>query len=234
MMLDEKVVIIVPAHNEGRTLAANVRKLKRVLGGVFSDFGIIISEDGSTDSTADIAKSLESHNVRALHQEKRLGKGAAIKAAIRHAQANIVIFMDADLASHPKHTEELVRALDEGASIVVGSRYHERSRVRRAIMRDAASRTFNWLVRALLGSRIKDHQCGFKAFRKDMVLPIIEEIEDREWFWDTELLVRAQRKGLKVAEIPIEWEEAPDSRFRLLEDTCHMAASLVSFKIRNG
>ncbi len=233
-MFKEKVAVILPAHNEGKTLEANTKRLEGLLAGAFSDFEIIISEDGSTDRTADIAKSLESGNVKALHNRERQGKGAAIRSATRQTKANLVIFMDADLASQPKHIGELVGALDDGAAIVIGSRYHERSRVRRTLTRDIASRSFNWLVRALLGSKIRDHQCGFKAFRKDLVLPLIEEIEDREWFWDAELLVRAQRKGLKVVEIPIEWEEMPESRFRLFEDTCHMASSLVRFKIRHG
>jgi len=233
-MFNEKVAVILPAHNEGKTLEANTKRLKRLLGVVFSDFEIIISEDGSTDRTADIAKSLESDTVRAIHNGERQGKGAAIRSATRQTKANLVIFMDADLASQPKHIAELVGALNGGAAIVIGSRYHERSRARRTLTRDVASRTFNWLVRALLGSGIRDHQCGFKAFRKDLVLPLMEQTENRDWFWDTELLVRAQRNGLRVAEIPIEWEEMPESRFRLFEDTFHMASSLVRFKIRHG
>lgn len=233
-MFKEKVAVILPAHNEAKTLEANTERLERLLGGVFSDFQIIISEDGSTDRTAEIAKSLQSDTVKAIHNGERQGKGGAIMSATRHTDANIVIFMDADLASHPKHVDELVKALDGGAAIVIGSRYHEKSKVRRSLARDVASRTFNWLVRALLGSAIRDHQCGFKAFRKDLVLPLIEQMENKDWFWDTELLVRTQREGLRVAEIPIEWEEMPESRFKLFEDAFHMASSLAKFKIRHG
>ena len=85
-----------------------------------------------------------------------------------------------------------------------------------------------------MGSRLSDHQCGFKAFRKDLILPVIKEVEERGWFWDTELLVRAQRNGLEVKEIPIEWKEAPNSRFRLLHDSAKMGFGLLKFKIKNG
>lgn len=231
MMATELVSIILPVHNEAGVLKRTIDCLGDSLG---QKFEIIISEDGSTDDTVRIAKSLENKRVRLLHNGKRMGKGAAIKHAASYAQGSILLFMDADLASNPSQIKELVRLLEGGADIVIGSRYLKGSRAKRVFMRDVASRSFNFLVRAMLGSRIMDHQCGFKAFRKDTVLPVINEVENQKWFWDTELLVRAQRKGLKIAEIPIEWNEMPGSKFRLLEDTIHMAWGLIKFKIKEG
>lgn len=230
----EKVSVIVPAHNEGRILKSNVRRLEKVLDRLFSDFEIIISEDGSTDDTVKVAESLRSDRVRLLSNGERAGKGAAIMSAAAYARGNVMVFMDADLASEPAHVKELVDYVDDGAAVVIGSRYLNESRAKRNIVRYIASKGFNFLVRIILGSKLSDHQCGFKAFRKDLALPVIEEVEDRGWFWDTEMLVRAQRSGLRIAEIPIEWKEAPGSRFNLIKDSIKMGMGLLRFRLKNG
>ncbi len=229
-----RLSVILPVYNEEKVLRSSVRRIRQTLKKTGRVFEIIISEDGSTDRTREIAKSLESDDITVLHNSVRMGKGAAIQTAISHTRSNIVIFMDADLASNPGHVKELVGLLESGTAIVIGSRYLDGSKTKRTMVRHVASRGFNFLVRLLLGSKLTDHQCGFKAFRKDLILPLLDEVEDGKWFWDTELLVRAQRKGLKIAEIPIEWTEDNDSRFRIFEDTLHMAYSIASFKIKNG
>ena len=233
-MKKETVSVILPVYNEEKVLRRSVNSIKKTLEKMPYNFEIIISEDGSTDRTAEIAKSLECSDITVLNNGERKGKGAAIKSAAAHTRGNIILFMDADLASHPSHMKELIKLLDSGAAIVIGSRYLSSSRAKRTLSRHFASKSFNFLVRAMLDSKLSDHQCGFKAFRKDLVLPIINEVEDKKWFWDTELLVRAQRNGLKIVEIPIKWKEEPDSKFRFLSDTYHMACSLVSFKLKYG
>ncbi len=234
-MAAEKVSIIVPAHNEARILRRNVLLIERMLTGIAPDFEIIISEDGSTDGTAQIARSLaRKGRIRSINFPKRQGKGTAIMRAVEHSAGDIILFMDADLASDPSHVRGIVGHIRDGASIVIGSRYLERSRSKRNPVRLVASKGYNFLVRALLGSRLSDHQCGFKAFRKSKLLPVIREVRNERWFWDTELLVRAQRRGLVVKEMPIAWREAEDSKFNLLGDTWHMAASLARFKLREG
>ncbi len=232
-MPKEKVTVIVPAYNEEKVLEKNVRSLHNTLRNILDDYEIIISEDGSTDRTAQIAKSLEGEIVKVSNNGKRLGKGAAIRCAAARASGSLILFMDADLASDPAHVKHLVERLEKGADIVIGSRYLKESRAKRKMVRHFASKSFNTLVQAMFGSKISDHQCGFKAFRKETVLPIMEEVEDKRWFWDAELLVRAQWKGLKVEEIPIAWKEADDSKYRLVQDTVHMTRSLLTFKLKN-
>jgi hypothetical protein len=99
------------------------------------------------------------------------------------------------------------------------------------LVRYAASRTFNLLVNIILGSKLTDHQCGFKAFRKGPALEVISLVKEKGWFWDTEFLVRAQRKGLVVDEISIDWTESKSSKFNLVRDSAKMFASLVRFRI---
>jgi glycosyltransferase involved in cell wall biosynthesis len=232
-MKNRMVSVILPVYNEGKVLENNVKKLKGSLERIFDEFEIIISEDGSTDNSREIANSLKSKKVHVLNNGKRGGKGAAIKHATVFAKGNIIMFMDADLASNPENVKQLAKLFEGGAAIVIGSRYHKNSKTERTPLRLFASKGFNYLVNIMLGSKLSDHQCGFKAFRKDLVFPIIKKVESKEWFWDTELLVRAQRNGLNVVEIPIEWNEANESKFRLFQDTFQMAKSLLAFKLNS-
>jgi hypothetical protein len=233
-MAPDKVSIILPVHNEGKVLEQSVKRIERILLKLGVNFEIIISEDGSTDNTSEVMKSLESGRIRIFQNRDRLGKGGAIRNALKEAKGNIVLFMDADLASNPEQIEELINQIKNGAAIVIGSRYVAGSKAKRSAVRNVASLGFNWLVRNILNSKLKDHQCGFKAFRKDVILPLVNEVENRQWFWDTELLVLAQRKGLRIVEIPVEWEEGKESKFDLIGDTFRMACGIINFKIRKG
>ncbi len=230
----EKVSVIVPAHNEAKTLAKNIKALERELEEMLGDFEIIISEDGSTDPTAEVCRSLVSERIKILSNERRLGKGEAIRKAASVSCGSIIIFMDADMSTKTSQVPDLLRFIQEGAAVVVGSRYLKGSKAKRSLSRLAASKAFNWLMLVTCGSKVSDHQCGFKGFRKDLVLPIIAEIDDPGWFWDAELIIRTQRKGLKVVEIPIEWNEGQDSKFRIVNDSLHMAYCLARFKVKNG
>jgi len=223
--------VILPVHNGAKSLERSIRSLEEVLSGLGRDYEIIISEDGSRDRSRDIALSLRSDRIRVLHDSSRLGKGLAITRATDTAAYGIIIFMDADLASDPNHIREIAEKLESGYAIVIGSRYHPRSRIRRALSRHAASIAYNFLVRALLGSTIRDHQCGFKAFNKRLVRDTLSEVEDPHWFWDTEFLVRAQRSGLRILELPINWNEEPGSSFNLLRDGYHMGKCLIRYTL---
>ena len=227
------VSVILPVYNEEAIIRDNIKVLSEIMERTGQDYEIIISEDGSTDKTVDVARRLVSERIRLLHNPMRLGKGAAIRNAANEARGDIILFMDADLASNPSKVAELLDHINKGADIVIGSRYHKDSKIKRTPVRYVASRTFNLLVNVVLGSKLTDHQCGFKAFRKGPALEVIGLVREKGWFWDTEFLVRAQRKGLKIAEIPLEWSESQNSKFNLVRDSAKMFASLVRFGI-NG
>jgi hypothetical protein len=131
--------------------------------------------------------------------------------------------MDVDLATDLKHLKELIDAVTkEGYELATGSRMLSDSKVKRTFTRGFASKSYNFMVRTILGSKIHDHQCGFKAFQREPTLLLLDEVEANHWFWDTEILVRAQRKGYKVKEIPVEWRSTRETKVKLFKDSMDM------------
>lgn len=220
-------------HNEAAILRNNVSELEKSLKALGS-YEILIAEDGSTDDSAEIAQSLQSSTVHALISKKRLGRGASLSNAIASADGDIVAYLDADLATDFTHLKQLVDEIEKGADICTGSRLLPGSRVEgRSRARGIASKGYNLLLRILFSTKIHDHQCGFKAFRKSSVLPLLKEVRDVHWFWDSELLILAQRRGLEVKEIPVSWKDRKESRVRLGTDIIYMglAAFLLRFRL---
>ncbi len=125
-----------------------------------------------------------------------------------------------------EHLRELVSSIQEGYDIATGSRLLPESRIKRTGGREFASRGYNFLVRTILWSRIHDHQCGFKSFRRDRVLLLAENVRERHWFWDTEILVRAQQKGYRIKEFPVHWEQGSGTTVRK-SDVTGMGLSVV-------
>jgi len=203
----KEIAVIVPAWNEAECIEENILALDGFLGSNFSSHEIIISEDGSTDGTDRIAGSLSarSSNIIHLHSDARLGKGKAMTNAILASGAKNIFLMDADfpagLSCIPRMT-----GLLEGSELVLGSRFKKGSAAERSLMRAFASISYNVLVRLLFRTGVRDHQCGVKAMRsslKDVVL----EMRKSGFFWDTELIVKARQRGLRITEVPIAWRE---------------------------
>ncbi len=154
---------------------------------------------------------------------------------MRSARGKYAAYMDADLSSSLKFLKRLIHGVESGAAISTGSRLMPSSHTLRPALRDVFSRSYNLMVRKILGSKLHDHQCGFKAFDLAQVLPLLNEVEDTHWFWDTELLVRAQKNGLKVDEFPIVWtQNAPDSKVRLRKDVLYMGRKIFELKRKLG
>ena len=223
-------------HNEGRRAGPCVRSVEAACRKITPSFEIILAEDGSRDDTYDAIRRIAKgrKHIIVMHSAKKLGRGRALTRAIRKARGGITAYMDADLASNLGHLGQLISRVRGGAAIATGSRLMPGSRTKRGLKREVASRGFNLLVRTVLGSRLHDHQCGFKAFSTKQILPLLGEIEDTHWFWDTEMLVRAQRKGLRVDEIPIEWSEGAGTTVRLTNDILYMGRRILELKRRIG
>lgn len=219
--------LVLPAHNEARRLEKAVAAARRVLRG--TSFEVLVAEDGSSDGTAELGKKLARHfsQVRCFSFSQRLGRGKALCRAFSRATGSIVGYMDVDLATDPRALRNVFSAM-RGADVVVGSRYLRQSRASRAFTRDLFSRVYNAWVRLWLGSRVADHQCGFKFFKKSVAKGLCAKAKARHWFWDTEVLVLAQRAGLKVVEVPVAWRETQEgSKVRLLSDAWRMAKDVV-------
>jgi glycosyltransferase involved in cell wall biosynthesis len=217
--------LILPVYNEAANLKKCITEIRRRLKN--TDYEIIVAEDGSTDGSDKISDefSRKFRNVRCLHSDKRLGRGVAIKNASKIAKGEYVGYIDVDMATHPKHIMELVN-LAEKYDVVTGSRYLKESIAKRALKRHILSMAYNFFVRLLLKSKLHDHQCGFKIFKKAVLKNLNAGIKDNHWFWDTEIMVVAQRSGYSVKEFPITWREGKNSKVSILKDTKNMGIKL--------
>jgi glycosyltransferase involved in cell wall biosynthesis len=222
---DKKVSVVFPAYNEVNYIKPAVDKTIQTLEEFTNSYEIIIAEDGSTDGTAEISKKLaqENPNIKHLHRDERLGRGKALNSAFQQSSGEVLVYMDLDLATDIKHLRALVEAISvEGYDFATGSRMLPESKVERTLRRSLSSKTYNFLVRHMLGSKLRDHQCGFKAFRREPTLQLINDVGANHWFWDTEILVRAARKGYKIKEIPVVWKSGRKTKVNLFKDSYNM------------
>jgi glycosyltransferase involved in cell wall biosynthesis len=217
---DPIIDIVVPVHNEERNLDANLRRLRVYLDQAFPIAAIVtIVDNASTDLTWAAATRLASQvqGIRAIHVDQK-GRGGALRAAWSQSTAPIVAYMDVDLATDLDALLPLVAPLLSGHSdLSIGSRLAMGARVVRGPKRELISRSYNLLLRGVLGIRFTDAQCGFKALRADTARALLPAIEDNEWFFDTELLVMAAHNGLRIHEVPVDWVDDSDSRVALAQ-----------------
>lgn len=204
-----KISIIVPAYNEAETLKRNIKIISNGISRILNNYEIIIAEDGSTDETTKIVMEIANENPKVihLHSSQRLGKGLALKRAIKASEGEIITFMDADLATNLMNLIQLLKSIEGGYGITIGSRYVKGSYVERPLTRTIASRAYNLLVNLLFEDGIQDHQCGFKAFSRQALESIIDDVKSNGFFFDTELIVKARWKGFLITEIPVRWRE---------------------------
>jgi putative flippase GtrA len=214
-----QVDIVVPVRNEERDLAPSVRRLVSYLRESFPfSARITIADNGSTDATWAIASSLarEWPEVRAVHMDLP-GRGRALRAIWSESDAEVLAYMDVDLSTDLNALLPLVAPLLSGHSdLAIGTRLARGSRVVRGPKRELISRSYNLLLRTLMGARFSDAQCGFKAIRRDQARALLPLTQDTGWFFDTELLVLAERAGLRIHEIPVDWVDDLDSRVDII------------------
>jgi putative flippase GtrA len=207
--------IVIPVYNEERDLPGSVRRLHRYLATeVPYPSRITIADNASTDSTLAVAEALaeELPDVDVIHLDAK-GRGGALYTAWMASEADVVAYMDVDLSTDLSALMPLVAPLISGHSdIAIGSRLAASSRVVRGPKREFVSRSYNLILRGVLGARFSDAQCGFKAVRADVARQLLPLVVDTGWFFDTELLVIAERAGLRIHEVPVDWVDDPDSR----------------------
>ncbi|ORW03256.1 dolichyl-phosphate beta-glucosyltransferase [Mycobacterium kyorinense] len=207
--------IAVPVYNEQAALADSIHRLHEYLTRDFPfTFRITIADNASVDATPLIAAALanELAEVRTIRLEQK-GRGCALHAVWEHSDAPVLAYMDVDLSTDLAALAPLVAPLISGHSdLAIGTRLDHGSRVVRGAKREVISRCYNLILRSTLAARFSDAQCGFKAIRADVARQLLPYVHDTGWFFDTELLVLAERSGLRIHEVPVDWVDDPDSR----------------------
>lgn len=208
--------IVIPAYNEEMIISQNIMTLldfcERNLQNY--DWRIIVADNNSTDGTAEIAKKLESESAGKIIYKfiTQKGKGLAIRESWKSFDADIYIFMDADLATDLSALPSLIKSIESGNDLVIGSRFAKGSYAKRPLFRKITSKVFSLLTRLMFGLKIKDYPCGFKGANKNVIKNVLPEVKNDQFFFDTELVIRSAKKGLKIKEIPVSWQDRDRSK----------------------
>ena len=207
--------VVVPVYNEQVALPGSIHRLHRHLEEHFPyPVQITIADNASIDDTPRVAAELaaELDNVRVVRLELK-GRGRALHEVWSHSPSPVLVYMDVDLSTDLAALGPLVAPLISGHSdLAIGTRLARSSRVVRGPKREFISRCYNLILRGALSAKFSDAQCGFKAIRADVARGLLPLVEDTGWFFDTELLVLAERCRLRIAEVPVDWIDDPDSR----------------------
>jgi putative flippase GtrA len=212
------VEVVIPVYNEERALAASVRRLHAHLASQPFTARITVADNASTDGTLAVARALaaELPDVTVVHLDQK-GRGRALHHVWSRSDAAVLAYMDVDLSTDLNALLPLVAPLLSGHSdVAIGTRLARSSHVVRGPKRELISRSYNLILRSTLAARFSDAQCGFKAIRADRARLLLPHVEDTGWFFDTELLVLAERSGMRVHEVPVDWVDDPDSRVDLV------------------
>lgn len=220
-MKKRSVEIVVPVYNEEKELEENITALQKYCDKNLNNYSwnITIADNASKDNTpviaATLAKKLSSVSLFRLEQK---GRGRAVKRAWSHARADFCVYMDLDLSTDLVHLPVMLKALENGYDIAVGSRLAKGARVEgRTFMRELTSRTLNFFfIQLFFHTHFTDAQCGFKAVTREVVENLLPKILDNDWFFDGELLIIAEKSGYRIYEEPVHWVDNPGSTVRLV------------------
>lgn len=228
------VTLVVACYNEEPILEASVAETWRVLDGLRSRTELIFVDDKSGDRTrAIIDRIIAAHPdrmMRKIEHERNIGRGGTVADGIRAARGRFVGFLDIDLEVHAHYIPACLAALESGYDVATALRVYKF--YWRSLDRYAMSKGYRWLMRRLLGLPLEDTETGFKFFRRDRILPLLDQTEDRGWFWDTEIMARAHFAGLRIVEIPALFVRRFDKQSSLhpLADTLHYLRKLWRFR----
>ena len=213
------VDIVIPVYNEEHVLARSVETLRVFLrDGLPHTWRIVIADNASTDTTLAVAEGLAQQypgEVAVVHLLQK-GRGRALRAAWLGSDADVLAYMDVDLSTDLSALPPLVDAIAvEGYVVAIGSRLARGARTTRSFRREVISRAYNLLIKAIHFTRFSDAQCGFKAVSRRAARELVPLIKNEEWFFDTELLILAEKRGYRIREIPVRWLEDPDTRVKI-------------------
>ena len=217
---DTRVDVVIPVLNEAHVLAQSVAKARQFLGDQLPvQWRVVVVDNGSTDGTDRVALDLvrQHSDVRFLQLSER-GRGRALRYAWSSSDADVMCYMDVDLSTELPALPRMIKAIMvDGFDLATGSRLLAESRTTRSFKREFISRCYNLFVRLVLGTSFSDAQCGFKAISRRVATTLMPEVKDEAWFFDTELLALAEKRGYRLADLPVEWIEDDDSRVKIVK-----------------
>jgi glycosyltransferase AglD len=228
------ISVVIACYNEEPHLAASFAEIVATLRDMRRPFEVVLVDDCSKDRTRDVIRDLvASHpdvQTQVILHERNRGRGATVTDGFRAARGAITGYLDVDLEVHSRYIPSLVRVLEAGADVAVVRRIYAFQL--RSLDRYFMSRGYSWLVRKLLQVGFNDTESGYKFFRRDALLPVLDEIEDAGWFWDTEFMVRSARRGLRIVEVPGAYLRRYDKKSTVsgLRDSAEYFLKLVQFR----
>ena len=235
MKKKHSVDIVIPVYNEESDLEISIRKLDDFLNKNFKyNYSIIIANNASIDNTLNIAKKLSKkiQHISYIHLNKK-GRARALKKAWINSNADIVSYMDVDLSTNLDHFIEIVDAIVDGKyDLGVGSRLRKDSVVKRSLKRQILSVGYNKLLRFLFMPGFTDAQCGFKAIRREVAQKLVPLTKDQNWFFDTELLLLAERNNYKIFETPVKWIERRKSKVKIIKTVYEYLISMARMRLK--
>jgi len=234
--------IIIPAYNEGKRIARSLEEILRFVSSLGYPCEVIVIDDGSTDPTGEIVKGFieeyraGGHELRLLTNNPNRGKGHSVRRGVAAARGEVILFTDADLSSPITEAPKLIDPIVEGlADVTFGSRALNRKLigVRQSLVRDFGGRVFNLFMRTITGLKFKDTQCGFKAFRREGALPVFLAQRIERFGFDPEVLYIANKRGLRLLEVPVVWNHSEDSKVSYLRDSIKMFTDLIYIRLND-
>jgi dolichyl-phosphate beta-glucosyltransferase len=223
--------IVIPAYNESQRITATLDKILAYIAQQGWIAEVIVVNDGSRDNTAEIVRGYMRQNpiVRLIENPGNKGKGYSVRHGMMEARGDVLLLSDADLSSPIYEAPKLFAAIESGADIAIGSRWlqKETQTKRQPFYRQVSGRVFNLMLRAVLGLRQKDTQCGFKAFNRRAAQSVFPPQKIERWGFDPEILFLGQRFGLNIIEVPVEWANDERSKINPLTDGFRMMWEMV-------
>jgi len=233
----QSLSIVVPAYNEGKRLADTCRKISNYFTEHGASFEVIIVDDGSTDNTSQVAKELSTKydGVKFLVNKENRGKGYSVRRGILETKGDYVLFTDADLSTPIEEAAKLLKYLQEGCDVAIGSRALPGSdvRIHQPFYREYSGRIFNLLMKAVTSLKINDTQCGFKCFGKKAAKDIFSRQALDGFSFDVEDLYIAKKLGYKVKEVPVVWLNSESTTVSFIKHSIQMFIDLLRIRMND-
>jgi dolichyl-phosphate beta-glucosyltransferase len=226
--------IVIPAYNESRRIERTLQKVLAYVAQQRWDAEVIIVNDGSRDNTVEIVGRYAEKNpaLRLIENPGNRGKGYSVRNGMLNAGGDVMLFSDADLSAPIGESAKLFEQIQMGADVAIGSRWvkPELQTQKQSLHRQAFGRVFNLALRLVLGLRFKDTQCGFKAFSRPAVDSIFPQQRIERWGFDPEVIFLAEKKGLKVIEVPVQWAHEPGGSIHPVRDGLRMLLEMLKVR----